>query len=570
MLSLKDQLKIIDENYLTGLANKGLVKRAQKELPESGIKIEFTESGMVAAFLDGTAVKIGESPQKFECSCPSRSICKHVLMALLKGKEIPAEKETPSDPEKAFAYVAAATPETLAKACGRSAVAGAFSKIDAGAGAEFDEGEILSIRLADSAVTVQFLPNSDLSEAICSCKRKNCPHKAEAVLHYIKFKGGSLAAFEPPEEREKGFEPPELVIKHVKSFIEEIFSIGLTSLPSNCGERCGQFATLCHGAGLAAFERFFLTAESELELFAKKSAAFQKNRLLSGFAQIYEGCNAFENQNGAALAEIKGKFRQSYREMPRMHVWGLGAFPWHSKSGYCGVTSLFYCQELERILTFGPARPAESESEAQKTIAQLWKIPAGWGIPAGIDSLAKSGLELSGAKISEGWRLSASESTLGTIKGASGLGLDEIQPVFLRDFSKISDLFSLEPDDTQTRYIIARVKRMESGEFDKISQTYISRIFDELGNSLALKIKYSKINETAVLNLEYFARNKITPDAFTLSLALSQENMETMEAAVFPVAVWTGDKLQNLGAEALYSQKEKGGFSKFFKELTKL
>ena len=82
----KDRLEDIDDEYLIGLSNKGIVKRAYKDKEE--IKAEIGDMGEEASVKVGTETvtvrfPLGES----KCTCPSRSICRHVVQAILVLRE---------------------------------------------------------------------------------------------------------------------------------------------------------------------------------------------------------------------------------------------------------------------------------------------------------------------------------------------------------------------------------------------------------------------------------------------------------------------------------------------------
>ncbi len=82
----KELLADVDDDYLIGISNKGILKRAYKDKEE------------IAAVVDGmgeeASVKVGEETVSVrfplgesKCTCPSRSICRHVVQAILVLKE---------------------------------------------------------------------------------------------------------------------------------------------------------------------------------------------------------------------------------------------------------------------------------------------------------------------------------------------------------------------------------------------------------------------------------------------------------------------------------------------------
>jgi hypothetical protein len=81
----KKLLEAVTEDYLIGLTNKGIVKRAVKDLESAAISLKEEETALIADVEEVTCTlnnPLGES----KCNCPSRSICKHIVMAALYAK----------------------------------------------------------------------------------------------------------------------------------------------------------------------------------------------------------------------------------------------------------------------------------------------------------------------------------------------------------------------------------------------------------------------------------------------------------------------------------------------------
>jgi len=563
MPSLREQLHILDDDYLAAIANKGLVNRARREAPQTQLSLVIEDDMIEARFSDGIQVKITGTLSQFECSCPSRTICRHVLLAMIKAAEesrtgSETEEERSAITEADFAYLLNFTPEQLIKAFGKSAYNNALFKIASGGTAEIEVSSILNVTLGDSAFVVRFLPGAELEQSVCGCKTKNCRHRLEAILYYTRHKNGTLEFELPESETTIDIE----ILPYVKTLVEEMFQVGLARLPAGYAETCGQFAVLCHGAGFAAFERLFQTAEKELELCHQKNAAFDKRRLIRSLTSIYSICCALEQGGDPRLA---GQFKQQYMELPRVGILGLGASAWYAKSGFCGITAVFYCPELKKTLTFAVSRPAENEAAAMKTIKQMRQAKHAWNLALGVGALAKGELSLTGAKVSTSGRLSSSENvTASLVKPDIPYTHPGLSPCVHEDFTKIKDQFLFDEESAAMIYAVLRVQTIENGTFDRVTQSYKAQMFDTAGNYLVLTIEYSKLNETAIRNLEHMAKNEITPEAMTVSLSLSEETHSTV---IFPVAVWLEDgERVNIGEEQLFDSKD--GYAKFFEEAT--
>ena len=86
MSEWRDRLADVDDEYLIGLSNKGIVKRAYKDKEEvpAGI-VALAEEASVTVGEETVTVRfpLGES----KCTCPSRSMCRHIVQAILVLKE---------------------------------------------------------------------------------------------------------------------------------------------------------------------------------------------------------------------------------------------------------------------------------------------------------------------------------------------------------------------------------------------------------------------------------------------------------------------------------------------------
>ena len=92
MSKLRQFLETVDEEYLIGLSNKGIVKRSYKDLENT--TVEITEEGEEIRGVCGDAQVVLKLPlTNSTCSCPSTSICKHVIMTLLTAQKADGEAQ---------------------------------------------------------------------------------------------------------------------------------------------------------------------------------------------------------------------------------------------------------------------------------------------------------------------------------------------------------------------------------------------------------------------------------------------------------------------------------------------
>ena len=105
MEELKRLLIQAGDEYLTGLSNRGMVKRAYKDLEQETPEVSWNGNEAEVRLKDAVCrikVPLGDSA----CSCPSRSMCRHRIAAMIflrKGLEEESGEKTSDEkinPEK--------------------------------------------------------------------------------------------------------------------------------------------------------------------------------------------------------------------------------------------------------------------------------------------------------------------------------------------------------------------------------------------------------------------------------------------------------------------------------------
>ena len=98
--SARQFIPYANEAFLVTLANKGLYKRALKDLETTG-QVELTVADVhLQVQLDEITVSLNPNISQSSCSCPSKTVCKHILMGILIAADY-AAKEVEEKTEEA-------------------------------------------------------------------------------------------------------------------------------------------------------------------------------------------------------------------------------------------------------------------------------------------------------------------------------------------------------------------------------------------------------------------------------------------------------------------------------------
>src|SRR5436305_15136898 len=99
-MTMRADLHTLDDDALATLANRGLVKRALREVA-AGHGPNVTDEGgtVTASFADGTTVTLaaGATLEQARCTCAASGICRHRIMLVLAYRELGEETATALD-----------------------------------------------------------------------------------------------------------------------------------------------------------------------------------------------------------------------------------------------------------------------------------------------------------------------------------------------------------------------------------------------------------------------------------------------------------------------------------------
>jgi hypothetical protein len=176
---MRADLLALDDDGLVALANRGLVKRARKEVDRGdGPKVVLEGDVVVATFADGTVSRLpADVPLKdAPCTCGASKVCRHRLAAVMAyraGADTPAHDDAPLPALEV-------DDDGLLGRIGKRAWQRALRTRSAGYGAEVRFGRTVEVLL--STCTVRFLVPWELAHIRCDCKvGVDCEHVALAV-----------------------------------------------------------------------------------------------------------------------------------------------------------------------------------------------------------------------------------------------------------------------------------------------------------------------------------------------------------------------------------------------------
>ncbi|MBW5382013.1 SWIM zinc finger family protein, partial [Brachyspira pilosicoli] len=101
---LKELERYCKEDFLISLTNKGIYNRALKDFEKIKdiINIKFDDDNIKVSFEDVEVIFKNDEIKNSVCSCPSKTICKHVIISILYIKDYLSKIDYNSKEEEAF------------------------------------------------------------------------------------------------------------------------------------------------------------------------------------------------------------------------------------------------------------------------------------------------------------------------------------------------------------------------------------------------------------------------------------------------------------------------------------
>jgi len=505
-----------DDRAFEALASKGLLRRARGDLEKGEVgEVEVADEGPVTVRVGDQTVTIPEAgPAQASCTCPADETCRHILVACLHLRA--RAQATPSAAPQAEAISAgeallALSLDQITKWAGKQAVREALATVHEGAAPEIADDGTVVVAFPDAGVDCHLLPGG-LDAAIVNGAppRQRKRWAAAAVLAYQKAKGAALPAA-PDKAREAKVSEPALRERQqatgaAEALIEESIRVGLSNLSAAITQRYTTLAVSAQGAALHRLSLALRSIADEVRRLVDRDAQAGEDKLFLAMARTYALCAATKHAASTPPADLIGRERSSYSDAGDLKLAGVGAYPWVTRSGYEGLTVVFWDSKAAEWLTWSDVRPQAHAIGFRST--QRYEQPGPWTGTKGPYELARSEFVLRKAKRNHLGRLSASSRSSVKIAGPTQVaGLDFAARAFsewgnLRTYAASVEPSGLRESKPTDDLVVLRPALWGKRAFDPISQRLLWALQDARGEALPIEVRYETVNRPCVEALE--------------------------------------------------------------------
>ena len=503
--ALSAALRAADEDYLIALCNRGTVNRAKKDLAALSPEIRQIEGETVTLTVGEAVCTIAVPLGNSTCTCPSSSMCRHRMSAILWLRDQAAQEsgppgETPpgEEAEDLAALLSSYPAQALARQLGERRVSALVQRENAGEGAAIRAGSAVTVELPWVPATVRFI--APLEHSSCTChSRSFCVHKAEALLTWQLRQGVVTAESLLVAVRDEtgGASDRREVCAAVQTALTDWMRTGLTRLPASSQDTAQRLAALCHVGGLPALERAMRRLHGELQGYFSRSAAFRTEGLLRRMSAVWRLASALGTALEQEALGLAGTFRDEYQPVGGLRLYLLGLQGVDLAGGYAGTVYYFWETQKHRYYAYRDLRPKFYEDRRQTGPLEAVL----WDLPGTLRQLWNCRIDLAGARASGEGNLSATTQCRGTLlqkcpPGAvipAGAVAEDFSPLLPRSRPGLGEL---------ERLAILRPRRGERQEYDRVKQRFTLRLLDGAGRDIWLTVRYRERSQAVVEALE--------------------------------------------------------------------
>ncbi|KLI24650.1 SWIM zinc finger family protein [Brachyspira hyodysenteriae] len=543
----------INENFLLTLTNKGIYNRSVKDIdniinnsPEK-IHIEEAEDKIKVTIDTGEKIEVilnDEDIKSSKCSCPSKDICKHIIMSLLYIEHLDTEnKENESNNDTAennteieikeenntFDEVKNISYDEIKKLSTKKNFEYALDRLDDNIEADIEEKAMLEINIPEENVIIYFPKKDSIKKAVCSCKDSSlCAHKIIAILKYKQM----YNSLEEIKEDDK--EIDENILKFSKEFIENIFEKGLYSCSEKDFDIAEQLSVKLQVKEMPELAKMFRSISESIDSMINKHASFNKLFTFAILSRLYNTIKVIEkakqDNDNKTVKLLTGEIRSKYINRKSAELVGLGSYPWISSTGYLGASAYLYNLNTKKLSFFSYVIPTfyDNSKISYDDVRSNYRKKIHFENNISIEEISKYKLKFINYKVNNEERISSSKFTSVILNDRMDYKLlEEIknsknnEELFAENYDDIKNIdfkYDYFNKNDRSKIIIAKFQIIENQEFNKIEQILY---FDIVNNyeeddeeRLTLNVKYTSIHSNGIKYIMNYKNSNIDKDRF--------------------------------------------------------
>ena len=497
----RNDLLALTAEDLAALTNRGTVKRAQRELEagEATFTLAESDAGEVAVeWSDGVrcVLPAGRTAADGRCTCPSTTLCRHVVRSILAYQQSAAaggDDAGPPAPPQAW-DPGRVTDEQLAAHFKKAALASALARFEQGLLVELVRSSKPTARFHQLACSLRFVVPDDLRYTHCDCADPApCGHVPLAVWAFRRLPPDRPSGIVSTQQDD--LPAPLDLLDGGEALLGELIDNGFSGLPPTWNDRARRLEAALTHAELVWPAQVLADVAQQGTRYAAHDARFSPRRAAELVGEWLIRADAIRSRTRAVpQLLVRGSGSDRAAEIGSARYVGLGCGVAQDRAG---VTVTAYLQDSDSgsLVAVGKefADPAKDSKDPPKDFSQLAAAPLYRGIS--LAALGAGQLLLQGGK-----RAPDHQLFIGRAKASANpqaYAWESLRaPLLAADFGELrARLAALPPASLRPRYLaehlhVVPVASVVAAEFDEADQSIAVGVRDARGEMALVRHPY--------------------------------------------------------------------------------
>lgn len=504
--ALRASLAAFDDAVLVALANRGLVRRAHRDVEDGKLRLVSAGDGKAVVEADGQLVTLDTSgPRTADCTCKSVAVCRHRIAVVLFLRNV-EEAATGEDAEgRAEEIVAALDPAALERWSGKASWRAALELMDSATHVEVSANAV-AVGFAELEEPVRILRGHGFDAIVSKAgKSRAKAYHAAAVLAARRHFGAARpeTAGDDIDSAPEAVEVDRAFLDRVAESLCEVAALGFNLAPLPLEESLFELSVSSRADSLPRLAALLRAIAAQVRLRRQRALGFDPDRMLELAATAFALTRALAGGDPERTAGLAGKLRREFMSAAPLQLIGCGGERWSTDAGARGVTAWFIEPEAGCWLSTTLARGAGQDPTFQP--AEAWRAQPMWQAEP-LAVLAHARIVLEGARRSIDDRLSAPASARATI-GARDMRPDPAWPGIVHNWRDLRAAWlrqtglGLEAVESPAACLLAPTA-IALPYFDDFAQQLVWPVCDVAGKWLALTLNHEEPVAPAIDALE--------------------------------------------------------------------
>lgn len=520
---MRPDLLALTLDDLATLANRGLVKRAQKEVEQFTPELNEDAAGAVRVRWPDDAecmFPAGKTVREATCTCAATTLCRHILRSVLAYQ---AHTPAPAAAPIAAWNPATITDEALAAHLPPASLTQARQWFNAGQVVELVASRKPTARFYTLPVTVRFLVPHDARYTHCDCAEPApCAHVPLAVWAFRQLPAEAMSGLVTTQR--EPLSVPTAALEKVETLLLDWLTLGLGATPPAFLDQCQRVVDACLAAGLLWPAQILTELVHEQARYAAHDARFAPTHFAELVGELGVRLDAIRADTGAVpQLFIRGAGKEQETKVGAARLVGLGCGATVQPGGVVLAT---YAQDVDSGMVLALQRECPDPDPKSNTAPKpLWQLAQATAVP----SVSFAALGNGQLLLKSGKRFANDTFTAARAKvsfNPQAFQWENLRaPLLAEDFAEVRARLAaqppacLRPRRVTANLFVCAVQRVEGAHFAEPEQAFVATLRDLAG-------------EPATLVHPYFARAHEGGEALLAALAQPTINVRFIAGQV--------------------------------------